>query len=83
MNAFIAMAIALMLGLGPCLWVAVRAEIVGALGALELASTITTLVLVCLAQGLHHDSFMDIALVSAMLSFAGSLAFARFLERWV
>jgi multisubunit Na+/H+ antiporter MnhF subunit len=26
---------------------------------------------------------MDLAVVSALLSFAGSLAFARFLERWV
>jgi len=82
-NAFVIAAAVLLLGLGPCVWVAVRAEIVGALGALELASTITTLVLLCIAQGLHHDSFMDLAVVSAILSFAGSLAFARFLERWV
>ena len=83
MNGFLIAATVLLAGLGPCLWVAVRAEIVGALGALELASTITTLVLLCIAQGLHHDSFMDLAVVSAILSFAGSLAFARFLERWV
>ena len=83
MNAFLIAAAVLLAGLGPCLWVAVRGEIVGALGALELASTITTLVLLCIAQGLNHDSFMDLALVSAILSFAGSLAFARFLERWV
>jgi multicomponent Na+:H+ antiporter subunit F len=82
-NIFLVAAVVLMVGLGPCLWVVVHAEIVGALGALELASTITTLVLLCIAQGLHHDSFMDLALVSALLSFAGSLAFARFLERWV
>lgn len=83
MNVFLVAAVVLTVGLGPCLWVVVHAEIVGALGALELASTITTLVLLCIAQGLHHDSFMDLALVSALLSFAGSLAFARFLERWV
>jgi multicomponent Na+:H+ antiporter subunit F len=82
-NPFLVAAVVLLVGLAPCLWVVVRAEIVGALGALELASTITTLVLLCLAQALHHDSFMDLALVSALLSFAGSLAFARFLERWV
>jgi multicomponent Na+:H+ antiporter subunit F len=82
-NPFLVAAIVLLVGLGPCLWVIVRAEIVGALGGLELASTITTLILLCLAQAFHHDSFMDLALVSALLSFAGSLAFARFLERWV
>jgi multicomponent Na+:H+ antiporter subunit F len=73
----------LLTGLVPCLWVAMRGTIVGALAALELASTITTLALMLIAQGLRRDPFMDLALVSAVLSFAGALAFARFLERWV
>jgi multisubunit Na+/H+ antiporter MnhF subunit len=73
----------LLSGLVPCLWVAMRGTIVGALAALELASTITTLALMLIAQGLRRDPFMDLALVSAVLSFAGALAFARFLERWV
>ena len=30
-----------------------------------------------------RDPFMDLALVSALLSFAGALSFARFLERWL
>ncbi len=51
--------------------------------ALELASTITTLILLALAQGYRRDPFMDLALVSALLSFAGALTFVRFLERWV
>ena len=70
-------------GLVPCLWVAMRGTIVSALAALELASTITTLVLVLIAQGLHRDPFMDLAVVSSVLSFTGGLCFARFLERWV
>ena len=73
----------LLAGLVPCLWVAVRGTIVGALAGLELASTITTLALLLIAQGLRRDPFMDLALVSAVLSFAGALVFARFLERWV
>jgi multisubunit Na+/H+ antiporter MnhF subunit len=40
-------------------------------------------VLMVLAQGYRRDPFMDLALVSAVLSFAGALTFARFLERWV
>ena len=52
--------------------------------ALELASTITTLdPASLLAQGYRRDPFMDLALVSALLSFAGALTFVRFLERWV
>ena len=83
MNAWLIAATVLLSGLGPCLWVAMRGTIVGALVALELASTITTLVLLLVAQGLRRDPFADLALVSAVLSFAGALTFARFLERWV
>jgi multicomponent Na+:H+ antiporter subunit F len=82
-NVWLIAATVLLTGLVPCLWVAMRGSIVGALAALELASTLTTLALVLIAQGLHRDSFMDLALVSALLSFAGALTFTRFLERWV
>jgi multisubunit Na+/H+ antiporter MnhF subunit len=83
MNAWLIATTVLLTGLLPCLWVAMRGTIVSALAALELASTITTLALVMIAQGLHRDPFMDLALVSAILSFAGALTFVRFLERWV
>jgi multicomponent Na+:H+ antiporter subunit F len=82
-NAWLVAATVLLAGLLPCLWVAMRGTIVSALAGLELASTITTLVLLLIAQGLRRDPFMDLALVSAVLSFAGALVFARFLERWV
>jgi multisubunit Na+/H+ antiporter MnhF subunit len=36
-----------------------------------------------IAQGLRRDPFVDLALVSAILSFTGALTFVRFLERWV
>ena len=83
MNGWLIAATVTLTGLVPCLWVAMRGTIVSALAALELASTITTLALVMIAQGLHRDPFMDLAVVSAVLSFAGGLCFARFLERWV
>jgi multicomponent Na+:H+ antiporter subunit F len=82
-NTWLVAATVLLAGLLPCLWTALRGSIVGALAALELASSLTTLALVLIAQGLRRDPFMDLALVSALLSFAGALAFARFLERWV
>ncbi|MEA2508926.1 MAG: multicomponent Na+:H+ antiporter subunit [Actinomycetota bacterium] len=50
---------------------------------LELASVIVCLILLLLAQGLHRPPFFDLALALALLSFAGGLVFARFLERWV
>jgi multisubunit Na+/H+ antiporter MnhF subunit len=83
MNAWLIAATALIVTLLPCVWVCVRQGPLDALVALELASTITTLVLLALAQGYRRDPFMDLALVSAVLSFAGALAFVRFLERWV
>jgi multicomponent Na+:H+ antiporter subunit F len=82
-NAWLIAATVLMPTLLPCLWVCVRHTPLDALVALELASTITTIVLVLLAQGIRRDPFMDLALVSAVLSFAGALTFVRFLERWV
>jgi multicomponent Na+:H+ antiporter subunit F len=83
MNEWLIAATVLLVGIVPCLWVAMRGSIMSALAALELASTITTLVLVLIAQGFRRDPFMDLALVSSILSFAGALTFARFLERWV
>jgi multicomponent Na+:H+ antiporter subunit F len=82
-NTWLVAATAAMATLFPCLWVAVRRGPLDALVALELASTVTTLVLLLLAQGYRRDPFMDLALVSALLSFAGALTFVRFLERWV
>jgi multicomponent Na+:H+ antiporter subunit F len=67
----------------PLLWVCLKRSIFEALVALELAGTITTLVLLVIAEGTHRQPFFDLALVSALLSFGGGLAFARFLERWV
>jgi multisubunit Na+/H+ antiporter MnhF subunit len=83
MNVWLIATTVLLTGLIPCIWVAMRGTIVGALAALELASTLTTVALLMIAQGLRRDPFMDLALVSAILSFAGALTFVRFLERWV
>jgi multisubunit Na+/H+ antiporter MnhF subunit len=83
MNVWLIATTVLLTGLVPCLWIAMRGSIMSAVVGLELASTITTLSLLMIAQGLRRDPFMDLALVSAILSFAGALTFVRFLERWV
>lgn len=83
MNVWLIAVAVLLTGLVPCVWVAMRGTIMSAMAALELASTITTLALLMIAQGMRRDPFMDLALVSAILSFAGALTFVRFLERWV
>jgi len=50
---------------------------------LELASVLGTLALVLLAEGFDRDIYFDLAVVFAVASFAGTLAFVRFLERWL
>lgn len=67
----------------PCGIARLRGTVLGAAVALQLAAIIDTLVLLLLAEGLDRPLLFDLALVLAVLSFAGGLAFARFLERWV
>jgi multicomponent Na+:H+ antiporter subunit F len=62
---------------------AVRASPAEGLVALNLGGTIATLVLVLLAAGTGREPFFDLAIVSAVLSYAGGLVYARFLERWL
>lgn len=84
MNVWLWAATALMVGLLPGLVVAFRSPApVERLVALEIAGTITTLVLLLLAQGFERALFSDLAVVMALLSFGGGLVYAHFLERWV
>ncbi len=82
MNEWILAAIVLMLGgIVPCLVVSIRASVMEGLVALELAGVIAVLVLLLLAEGFQRQPFVDLALVLALLSFVGSLAFVRYMER--
>jgi multicomponent Na+:H+ antiporter subunit F len=82
-NVWLVAALVLILGLIPCGMVTLREAPMDRLVGLELASVIISLVLLLVAQGLHRPPFFDLALALALLSFAGGLVFARFLERWV
>jgi multicomponent Na+:H+ antiporter subunit F len=82
-NQWLMAALVLVTGLVPCGIVCLRASVMEALVALELAGVLVMLVLLLVAEGLHRQPFADLALVQALLSFAGGLAFARFLERWL
>ena len=73
-------AIVLLVGLLPCLLVAIRAGVRDALAALELAGTLTATALMILAQAYARQSFIDLALVLALLSNLGALACARMIE---
>jgi multisubunit Na+/H+ antiporter MnhF subunit len=73
----------LLAALLPCAFVAFCAEPLNRLIAVELAGTITTLLIVALAQGLGRPTLFDLALALAVLSVPGTLVYAHFLERWL
>ncbi len=83
MNAWLLAALALLVTLVPCAIVAWRGHPVDQLVALETAGGIETLMFLLLAEGFRRPAFFDAALTLALLSFAGALVFARFLERWL
>jgi multisubunit Na+/H+ antiporter MnhF subunit len=83
-NVWLIGATVLLAGLVPCGWVLLRGRLDEALVALELGSTIATVVLVLLAEGFHRSSYFTLPLVLAGLSFVGTLVFIRFLgDRWL
>src|SRR4029450_6045665 len=58
-NVWLWGATALLVGLVPCGWIAMRETRMDALAALELAGTVTTLVLVLLPPGFHRRSYYN------------------------
>jgi multicomponent Na+:H+ antiporter subunit F len=75
----LAAAILLLGGLVP-LTIAGFGEAMSGAAALNLAGPVAALILLLLAEGLHRQPFVDLAVVLAVVSFAGSIIVARFLE---
>jgi multicomponent Na+:H+ antiporter subunit F len=63
----------------PCLLGTLRGEPVDRLAGLILSGPVAALVLMLLAAGYGRPAYLDAALMVALLSFAGSLVYARFL----
>jgi multicomponent Na+:H+ antiporter subunit F len=82
-NPWLAAAGAMSLAFVPCAIVALRAEVVDRVVALEMTAACLSLVLLLLAEAYGRTIFFDLALALALLSFGGGLVFARFLERWL
>jgi multisubunit Na+/H+ antiporter MnhF subunit len=83
MNIWLMATGVLLAALLPCALVAFRAEALDRLIAVELAGTITALLIVTLAQALGRPTLFDLALALAVLSVPGTLVYAHFLERWL
>jgi multisubunit Na+/H+ antiporter MnhF subunit len=80
-NAFEIAALALVSGFVPLLWVCLRERELDGVVALELAGSVATLVLVCLAEGYHRGIYMAVAVVCAAVTWISGLVFARFVGR--
>ena len=83
MNAWVLAALVLLVGLVPCAIVCLRGTPMERLVGLEMAGTVDTIVLLVLAEAYDQAIFFDLAVVLALLAFAGGLVFVRFLERWL
>jgi multicomponent Na+:H+ antiporter subunit F len=83
MNVWLISATILLLSLIPVGIVIFKGDPMDRLVGLEMASILTTLILMLLAHGFQRLPFYDIALSASLLAFGGGLVFARFLERWL
>lgn len=81
MNEWEVAATVLVVALIPCLGVCVFAGAAHALAAFEVAGTLLTAVLMLLSEGFHRQPFVDLAVVAALVSIVGALAFARLMEQ--
>lgn len=61
--------------------VCVRARPIDAVVAAQLCGTLTTLTLLCLAEGFHRSIYFNVALICAGVTWIGGLVYARFFGR--
>lgn len=81
MNEWEIAAVVLIAAMAPCIVLCARAGASHALAALELLASLTTTVLMLLSEGSGRQPFIDLAVILALVSLAGGLAFARMMER--
>jgi len=80
-NVWLWIAAGLTLALVPLALVAVRGSAADGIVALELGGVLTAVALLLVSEGTNRQPFGDLALILAVVSFGGALAFVRFLER--
>ena len=80
MNAWLVGVLALVgIGLPVATWNASRGDPVERLVGLELAGVVATLALLGFAQAVAQPSYLIVPTIAVVLSFAGTLVFARLL----
>jgi multisubunit Na+/H+ antiporter MnhF subunit len=81
--AFIAAAVAMLIGLIPAGIVLCRASLMAAVVAYEFITSVVVMVLALLAQGFGRSGLFELAVLLAVLMFGSGLVFVRALERWL
>jgi multisubunit Na+/H+ antiporter MnhF subunit len=67
-------------GIVPLLGICLFGDVMSALAALELAGSLLSSALMALCEGFHRQPFIDLALLFALMSMVGAMAFARLME---
>jgi multicomponent Na+:H+ antiporter subunit F len=81
MNLWLVAAAAVAATLIPCAAMTLRGAPERRLVGLEMTSLVLTITLVLLTIGFGRETFIDLPLVLALLSFGSGIVFARFLEK--
>ena len=81
MTAFMWATFGLLACFVPLVLVVLRGREIDGVVALELCGTLTTLVLLCLAQAFGRTVYFGLPVVCAATTWIGGLVFARFLGR--
>jgi len=80
-NVFLWAATALIALELPLLGYAAFAPRLSLVAALQAAGAVFTLALIALTQGLHRSAYSILAVVAALLTFAGRMVYVRFFDR--
>jgi multisubunit Na+/H+ antiporter MnhF subunit len=80
-SSFVIAAAAMAAALLPSLIVLARGEVMAAVVAYELISSVAIIVLVLLAEGFRRSGEFELPVLVAVLLLGGGLVFVRFLER--
>jgi multicomponent Na+:H+ antiporter subunit F len=64
-------------------WIAVSGDTVRRLIAVQMFGTLAALQLALLSIAFATEQFADLGITLALLSIAGTVAYATFLERWL
>jgi len=83
MNVWLITSLILLVTLIPVTIATMRKNALDRLIGMSLGGIITTFCLIAIAVGTGRSIYIDVAMVVAFLSFAGAVAFSRFLERWL